>query len=183
MRDGQDSISIESSKIDRAKFWTTPEVAARISLFQKTIMKSKQLILIGVIALVGVVAGLSFDHWRSGKKTTAPVAATSADTRNVPPLPQWGALLPAGDDVEVSGSAMCGWCAWGVGEKPDNIVLQMSTEPGIVFVLPNEKRAEIEKFTNRCAGGEYWITAHGTVTQYDGHNYLLVKNFDAVKTK
>ena len=91
--------------------------------------------------------------------------------------------MPAGDNVEVSGSAMCGYCTWKAGEAPDNIVLQTATEPGIVFVLPNEKRAEIEKFTNRCAGGEYWITARGTVTQYDGHNYLLVKNFDAVKTK
>ena len=78
---------------------------------------------------------------------------------------------------------MCGWCTWGVGEAPDNIVLQMSEEPGIVFVLPNEQLAQIEKLTNKCAGGEYWITARGTVTQYAGHNYLLVKNFEALKTK
>ena len=145
-------------------------------------MKSKPLILLAVVAMiVAIVAGLSFDHWRASKRP-APVAA-AAPARQVPPLPQWGELLPAGDNVEVSGSAMCGYCAWKAGEAPDNIVLQMSTEPGIVFVLPNEKRAEIEKFTNRCAGGEYWITARGTVTQYDGHNYLLVQNFDAVKTK
>lgn len=146
-------------------------------------MKSKQLILIAVIAFVGVVAGLSFDHWRAGKRPAVQTAPAVAAARQVPPLPQWGTLLPAGEDVEVSGSAMCGWCTWGVGEKPDNTVLQTATEPGIVFVLPNEKLAEIEKFTNRCAGGEYWITARGTVTQYDGHNYLLVKNFEALKTK
>lgn len=146
-------------------------------------MKSKQFVLFATIAVIAaVIAGISFDHWRASKRPAA-VPITSADTRKVPPLPQWGALLPAGDNVEISGSAMCGYCTWKVGEAPDNIVLQTSTEPGIVFVLPNEKRAEIEKFTNRCAGGEYWITARGTVTQYDGHNYLLVKNFDAVKTK
>lgn len=146
-------------------------------------MKSKQVILIAGIAIVGVVAGLSFDRWRAGNKPAALAASATATARQVPPLPQWGALLPAGENVEVSGSAMCGYCTWKAGEAPDNIVLQTGTEPGIVFVLPNEKRAEIEKFTNRCAGGEYWITARGTVTQYDGHNYLLVKNFDAVKTK
>ena len=146
-------------------------------------MKSKQLIILAVIAMiVAIAAGAGFDRWRAGR-LPAPVAAVPAATRQVPPLPQWGALLPAGDNVEVSGSAMCGYCTWKAGEAPDNIVLQMSTEPGIVFVLPNEKRAEIERFTNRCAGGDYWITARGTVTQYDGHNYMLVKNFDAVKTK
>lgn len=146
-------------------------------------MKSKQLILFALLAMIVVVgAGVSFDHWRAGKQP-APVAAAAASTRKVPPLPQWGTLLQAGDNVEVSGSAMCGYCTWKAGEPPDNIVLQTSAEPGIVFVLPNEKRTEIEKFTNRCAGGDYWITARGTVTQYDGHNYLLVKNFDAVKTK
>ncbi len=146
-------------------------------------MKSKQLLLVAFIAMVVIImAGVSFDRWRASKHP-APVAVASAAARKVPPFPQWGALLPVGDNEEVSGSAMCGYCTWKVGEAPDNIVLQTSTEPGVVFVLPNEKRAEIEKFTGRCAGGDYWITAHGTVTQYDGHNYLLVKNFDAVKTK
>lgn len=78
---------------------------------------------------------------------------------------------------------MCGYCTWRAGEAPDNIVLQLSTEPGIVFLLPNEKRAEIEKTTGRCAGGNYWVTARGALTQYDGHNYMLVKNFQLVKTK
>ena len=146
-------------------------------------MKSKQLILLAVLAMtVAIVAGEGFDRWRAARQP-APVAALAAATRKVPPLPPWGALLPAGDNVEVSGSAMCGYCTWKAGEPPDNIVLQTSTEPGIVFVLPNEKRAEIEKFTGRCAGGDYYVTARGTVTQYDGHKYLLVKKFDAVKTK
>lgn len=132
--------------------------------------------------IVAVTAGVSFDHWRTSKQPP-PVAVASQATRKVPALPQWGTLLPAGENVEVSGSAMCGYCTWKAGEPPDNIVLQTSTEPGIVFVLPNEKRAEIEKLTGRCAGGDYYVTARGIVTQYDGHNYLLVKNFDAVKTK
>jgi hypothetical protein len=146
-------------------------------------MKSKQLILLALMAMiVAVAAGISFDRWRASQRPV-PAAVAAADARQVPPLPQWGALLPAGDNVEVSGSAMCGYCTWKAGEPPDNTVLQMSVEPGIVFLLPNEKRAEIEKLTDRCAGGNYWVTARGSVTQYDGHNYMLVKNFDAVKTK
>ncbi len=145
---------------------------------------NKRLLIIGVLLMVIlVVAGIAYDRHRANERGQATVAVAAKADRKVPPLPQWGTLLPAGDNAEVSGSAMCGYCTWKAGEPPDNIVLQTSTEPGIVFVLPNEKRAEIEKVTGKCAGGNYWITAHGTVTQYDGHNYLLVKNFDAVKTK
>ncbi|MGI9088775.1 MAG: hypothetical protein ACR2HH_13710 [Chthoniobacterales bacterium] len=146
-------------------------------------MKSKSLVILAIMVTSAVIlSGVWFDHARSEQRRAAAAAAPQA-TRQTPPLPQWGALLPAGENVEVTGSAMCGYCTWRAGEPPDNIVLQTSTEPGIVFVLPNEQRAEMEKLTGRCAGGDYWITAHGTVTQYDGHNYLLVKNFDALKTK
>ncbi len=145
-------------------------------------MKSKSFFTLALVAGLLVLGGFWFDRTRTEKRRpTSAVAAPAA--RVAPPLPQWGALLPAGENVEVSGSAMCGYCTWRAGEPPDNIVLQMNTEPGVVFVLPNEKRTEIEKLTGRCAGGDYYITARGTVTQYDGHNYLLVQNFDAQKTK
>lgn len=39
----------------------------------------------------------------------------------------------------------------------------------------------MEELAGECAGGNYSITARGTVTQYGGHNYMLVKNFQAVK--
>lgn len=145
-------------------------------------MKPKSLFIVATIIVAAVVfAGVGFDRWRAEKRPRVASAQTVATKR--PPLPQWGALLPEGDDVEVSGSAMCGYCTWRAGEPPDNLVLQMSAEPGIVFVVGNEKRTEIEKLTGACAGGDYYITARGTVTQYNGHNYLLVKNFEAVKTK
>lgn len=144
-------------------------------------MKSKSLFIVAtIIVTAAIFAGIGFDRWRATERShfeSKPVVATK------PPLPQWGSLLPAGENIEVSGSAMCGYCTWRVGEPPDNLVLQMSSEPGIVFVVGNEKRTEIEKLTTTCAGGDYWVTARGTVTQYNGHNYLLVKNFDAVKTK
>jgi hypothetical protein len=144
-------------------------------------MKRTQLIIVVLLVLAAVAGGIAFDKHRAKERKEASVAPSNEP--QVPSLPQWGALLPAGDNVEVSGSAMCGYCTWEAGEPPDNIVLQMSTEPGIVFVLPNEKRAEIEKLTGACAGGDYYITARGEMTQYHGHNYLLVKNFEAVKTK
>lgn len=133
-----------------------------------------------VVLVVGLAAGVAFDHSRA--KSRDQLQATVTATKK-PPLPQWGALLPEADNVEVSGSGMCGYCTWAVGEAPDNLVLQTSTEPGIIFLVGNEKRAEIEKKTGACADGSYWITARGAMSQYNGHNYLLVKNFDLVKTK
>ena len=145
-------------------------------------MKRTSLVIVaGIAAAAIVLAGISFDRQRVRQRQRAEKAPAIAVTR--PPLPQWGALLPEADNVEVSGSAMCGYCTWRVGEPPDNLVLQMNTEPGIVFVVGNDKRTEIEKLTGACAGGDYWVTARGTISQYNGHNYLLVKNFDAVKTK
>ncbi len=146
-------------------------------------MNKRLLIICALVLAVLVAVGIAYDRHRAKERGQATDAAAAKADRKVPPLPQWGTLLPAGENVEVSGSAMCGYCTWKAGEPRDNIVLQTSTEPGIVFVLPNEKRGEIEKLTGRCAGGDYWVTARGTVTQYDGHNYLLVKNFEAVKTK
>ena len=143
-------------------------------------MKRTHLIIVILLLVAAVAAGIAFDQRRA--KQRKQTAAQSSE-RKVPPLPQWGSLLPEADDVEVSGSAMCGYCTWRAGEPPDNLVLQMDREPGIVFLVGNAKRAEIEKLTGTCAGGNYYITARGAVTQYNGHNYLLVKNFEAVKTK
>lgn len=146
-------------------------------------MKSKSFLSLALLAALLLAGGLWFDHSRSEKRAARPAAVAAPAKRSVPPLPQWGELIPAGENVEVTGSAMCGWCTWGVGEAPDNVVLQTATEPGIVFLMPNEKLTEIEKLTNKCAGGNYWITARGTMTRYEGHNYLLVQNFEALKTK
>lgn len=149
-------------------------------------MKRSQTIAVVILVLiVSVLAGIGFDRWRTSRRqeTVKVRAAEQQVATQTSPLPQWGSLLPAGENVEVSGSAMCGYCTWKAGEAPDNLVLQTSTEPGIVFVVGNAKRAEIEKITGACADGSYYVTARGAVTQYNGHNYLLVKNFDLVKTK
>jgi len=95
-----------------------------------------------------------------------------------PPLPQHGQLLVAADSAEITGIAKCGYCYWNEGGKTCNTVLQMSQDPGIVFLLPNEKREELEQVTGKCAEGKFRVTARGTITQYDGHNYMLVKNFE-----
>lgn len=143
-------------------------------------MKRTHLIVIILLLVAAVAAGIAFDQYRARKR---PQPVAQQIERKVSPLPQWGALMPEADDVQVSGSAMCGYCTWKVGEPPDNLVLQMDQEPGIIFVVGNSKRVEIEKLTGACAGGDYYITARGSMTQYNGHNYLLVKNFEAVKTK
>ncbi|MDQ6622072.1 MAG: hypothetical protein M3Y86_01120 [Verrucomicrobiota bacterium] len=144
-------------------------------------MKSKSSFVLAVVAAFLLLGGLWFDRVRIQKRE-AKISTTAAAARVVPALPQRGALLPAGENVEVVGSAKCAFCYWGEGGKSCNTALQTSAEPGIVFLLPNEKRNELENLTGRCAGGNYQITARGTLTQYDGHNYLLVQNFDALKT-
>ena len=146
---------------------------------------SKRTILLLLAFVALIVAGLAFDRYRANERQrlAAEKAAAEQERNKVPPLPQRGALLAAADDAEVTGSAMCGFCYWREGGNWCNTVLQTPEEPGIVFLLPNEKRAEIEKLTGDCAGGNYSVTARGTVTQYRGHNYMLVGNFEAVKTK
>ena len=143
------------------------------------------LALSAAVLLLAVTAGVAFDRWHVEKRPTQPatVASQPAVVAAKPPLPTWGALLPEAEDVEVSGSAMCGHCTWGVGEEPCNLVLQMNREPGIIFLVGNQKVSEMEKTTGQCGAGNYYITARGAVTQHHGHNYLLVKTFSLVKTK
>ena len=141
--------------------------------------------IIAIIAVAAlVIAGVSFDRHRASvrNQATAEKRAAEEAKNKVPRLPQNGVLLAAADEAEVKGMAMCGFCYWREGGSWCNTVLQTAQEPGIVFLLPNEKRAEIEKLTGDCAGGNYSVTARGTVTQYRGHNYMLVSNFEAVKT-
>lgn len=146
---------------------------------------SKRVVILLVATAALVLAGVGFDRQRAKERQRIAAEKTAAEQAKdkVPPLPQWGALLPAADEAEVSGSAICGFCHWREGGNRCNTVLQISEEPGIVFVLPNETREEIEKLTSDCAGGHYYITARGTLTQYGEHNYLLAKSFEAVKVK
>lgn len=145
--------------------------------------KRNIIILVAVVALVLAGAGIDRQRARDRHRIAAESAAAEQIKIEVPLLPQWGTLLLASDAAEVNGSAICGFCHWREGGSWCNTVLQMSTEPGIVFLLPNEKRNEIDMLTGTCAAGDYYITARGTVTQSGGHNYMLVKNFDAIKTK
>ncbi len=147
---------------------------------------NKRLLVICLLLIVAIASGIAYDHHRAKERrqiAAQRAAAAEQAKPKIPPLPVWGSLLPAGDDVEVSGSAICGFCHWREGGTWCNTVLQMSTEPGIVFVLPNETRTEMEKLTGECGAGNYYVTARGTVSQYGGRNYLLAKSFSAVKTK
>jgi len=148
--------------------------APRCSPFDAFVnVRSKRLIGIGVlILLVAIASGAGLDRWR----------AVKAEQKRPPPLPQFGSLLPSGDDVEVSGKAMCGSCYWGVGGTSCNVVLKTASAQGIVFLSPNEKVNEIEKITGKCAGGKVEIRARGMLSQYDSHNYLFVRNFEKVAT-
>jgi len=145
----------------------------------------KSFVIVILLVVVGLIlGGIAFDRQRAKERQRIAAEKTAEQAKDkVPPLPQWGALLPAADEAEVTGSAMCGFCYWREGGNWCNTVLQMPEEPGIVFVLPNETRKEMEKLTGECAGGHYSITARGTLTQYREHNYLLAKSFEAVKVR
>lgn len=146
-------------------------------------MKSKSLVIFAIaLTIAAIVGGVWFDHTRSERKRATAAVVTANTAWQPAPLPQKGDLLPAGEG-EVSGVAQCGYCSWGEGGKTCNTALQMDNAPGVVFLLPNEKREELEKLTGKCAGGNHEVIARGTITQYDGHNYMLVKNFEAQKTK
>ena len=137
-------------------------------------IKSKRLIGIGLLVLVvALAAGAGFDRSRVAKQ----------NAKQLPPLPQFGSLLATADDVEVTGKAMCGYCYWGVGGASCNVVLKTASEPGIVFLSPNEKVNEIEKITGKCAGGTVEIRARGSISRYDDHNYLFVRSFETVAAK
>lgn len=131
-------------------------------------VRSKRLIGIAVL-LVAIAAGAGFDRWRA---TRNPIKFAQ--------LPQFGSLIPAADDVEVVGKAMCGFCYWGEGGKSCNVVLKTTAAPGVVFLSPNGKVNEIEKITGKCADGKVEIKARGIISQYDGHNYLFVRSFEKV---
>jgi hypothetical protein len=137
-------------------------------------IKSKRLIGIGLLVLVvAVAAGAGFDRWREAKQ----------NAKQRPPLPQFGSLLATADDVEVTGKAMCGYCYWGVGGASCNVVLKTPSEPGIIFLSPNEKLNEIEKITGKCPEGSVEIRARGFVSRYNDHNYLFVRSFETVGAK
>ncbi len=131
-------------------------------------VRSKRLIAIAILVLlVAIAGGAGFDRWRATRHHITFGA-----------LPQFGSLIAATDDVEVTGKAMCGFCYWGEGGKSCNVVLKIAAEPGVVFLSPNEKVNEIEKITGKCANGKVEIKARGIISQYDGHNYLFVRSFE-----
>src|SRR5262245_29522334 len=132
--------------------------------------KIKRLSIVGLLVLLLVVAaGAGFDRWRATRHLA-----------EVAPLPQFGSLIPAAEDAEVTGKAMCGFCYWGEGGKSCNVVLRTRAEPGVVFLSPNAKVNDIEKITGKCASGKVEIKARGIISQYDGHNYLFVRSFETV---
>ena len=126
-----------------------------------------------IVLVLSIAAGASIARWRAPKPV--PTAQAEEGPR---PLPQFGSLLPAGDDVEVRGKALCGYCSWKAGEASHNVVLKTEAEPGLVFLSPNEKLAEIDALTGKCADGTIEIRARGAVSRYSDRNYMLVRSFE-----
>ncbi len=95
----------------------------------------KSFVIVILLVVVGLIlGGIAFDRQRAKERQRIAAEKTAAEQAKdkVPPLPQWGALLPATDEAEVTGSAMCGFCYWREGGNWCNTVLQLPDEPGIV---------------------------------------------------
>ncbi len=125
-------------------------------------------------ALAGVVVGL----WHLSKQTPAP-NPTSVQQSSVP---QFGSLLPDGQQVELKGQAVCAYCFWNEGTSC-HTTLKLETPPGAVFFHPNDKLAALEKITGVCADGTITLSVRGTTSRYQGRNYLLLKQVDVLASR
>ncbi len=110
---------------------------------------SKRVVIALIVVTTLIGAGIAFDRQRAKERQGASLAG--AAKQKVPPLPQRGALLLAADEMELRGDAICGFCHWREGGSTCNTVLQMSEEPGIVFVWPNETRSKMDTLTGAFA--------------------------------
>ncbi len=73
-----------------------------------THIKKSFVIVISLFVVGLILGGIAFDRQRAKERQRIAAQKTAAEQAKdkVPPLPQWGALLPGADEVEVSGSAM-----------------------------------------------------------------------------
>ncbi len=99
-----------------------------------------------------------------------PLAASAATK-----LPK-GTTLLASTEQEFIGKAICGHCAWGIGDGC-NVVLWNKEKKHAVFLMPSEKLTELTKLTGTCPNGRSTVTAKGSVTTFRAMNYLLVSDF------
>jgi len=71
--------------------------------------------------------------------------ATALGKADAARLPANRVLLPAADAAECWGMVVCGHCKWGVGELCHRAVLWDEAKRHVVFLLPNEKLAELQE--------------------------------------
>jgi hypothetical protein len=103
----------------------------------------------GAIALVNarrMVAAADRDARASQPRAPAKApVATVIEKGDAARLPADRVLLPAADAAECRGMVVCGHCQWGVGELCHRSVLWDEAKRHIVFLLPNEKLAELQE--------------------------------------
>jgi tetratricopeptide (TPR) repeat protein len=91
-------------------------------------------------------------------------------------LPKGTVLLESAEAATVTGKAVCGHCAFGVGESCNTMIWNHEGKHAIALV-PGEKLAELQTLVGTCASGNHTVTARGTLTTYRGMNYLLVSSY------
>jgi hypothetical protein len=103
----------------------------------------------GAVALVEarrMVAAAASDAKASDSAAPAKApVATVIGKADAARLPADRVLLPAADAAECRGVVVCGHCVWGVGEVCHKGVLWDEAKRHVVFLLPNEKLAELQE--------------------------------------
>jgi hypothetical protein len=107
---------------------------------------------VGVAGTIALVKSRSLAAAAGGgAKASAPPAPAKAPVVTVvgkadaDRLPADRVLLPAADSAECGGVVVCSHCQWGVGEVCHKDVLWNEAKHHVVFLLPNEKLAELQE--------------------------------------
>lgn len=107
------------------------------------------LAVIGSIALATAGVGafvMSKRKSKSDAKMTASCGMPMGDTAAASKLPKGVTPMPAAQQADFTGKAVCGFCSWGIGQDC-NTMLYDKDGHHVAAVLPNDKLAELQKLT------------------------------------
>lgn len=107
------------------------------------------LVLVASFALAVAGAGafvMSRRAAKPGAGQTASCGMPMGDTTAASRLPKGTVPLPAANQTDFTGKAVCGFCSWGIGQDC-NTMLWDKEGHHVAAVLPNEKLAELQKLT------------------------------------
>lgn len=136
-----------------------------------------------VIVVIACAAAGSISAWLVNARQSTPGSSFAAATTQ--PTTQPGtqptsrpALMARGENITLTGKAICGTCFLDLGPYSQHFVVLEIKDPYRTFLLAeNDKLDEIEAITGTCANGDYELTVTGDVLTVNGQNVLVVHSF------